>query len=145
MKKIQDASARGRSNRNRGAVFERLIVRKLQDAGIACERNIAQSRSASREGCDIEGTDWWIECGTGATVNPRAKFDQGCRDNASDDRPVVAITRRGRGDVLATVGITGDVFGPFPVVVTMSLEDWIRIAKAKAAADTMATKERETV
>lgn len=129
-------SQSGALSRRKGASFERSVVKALQAAGIACRRNTGQAGSARVQGCDIEDTDFWIECTHGKAADPRAKYEQAERDQESSAdawRPVVVIWKRdGMREVLATVAL-GDVGQPErteldSVLVTMSLEDWCRIA-----------------
>ena len=130
----------GRSNVTKGKAFERWVVNQLQAAGIACERNIAQSRSAKREGCDVEGTDWWIECGYGKTIDPRSKYAQASSDwyAAADDlRPIVVVTKRPHCEPQATMALAEAAtlyVGPMGrssdgPLVTMRFVDWLEWVK----------------
>ena len=138
----------GALSRRKGASFERAVVRILQDAGIGCRRNTGQAGSASVQGCDIEDTDWWIECCHGKAANPAAKYEQAVRDQSEswayqeggDWRDIVVIWKRdGMREPLATMEVAtccrlaGVVerhrlsWGGVPV--TMSLTDWCQMAK----------------
>jgi hypothetical protein len=136
---MRTKSQNGRRSRTKGHNFERWVVDQLQGIGIACERNIAQSRTAAREGCDVEGTDWWIECGCGATVDPRAKYAQAWSDwhraPVSDVRPIVVITKRDRMEPLVTAAaselcamyfepVGRQMDGP---LVTLRFADWLEL------------------
>lgn len=58
-----DASKRGRSNRNRGAAFERKIAKMLTDElGFVVRRNASQARGGAIEGPDIQVGHFGIEC-----------------------------------------------------------------------------------
>lgn len=129
----------GKRSVEKGKAFERKVVRLLQEAGIACERNIKQSRSARKEGCDIEMTDWWIECGHGKAMDPRLKWLQAEEDCArcEDFRPIAVIWRRDHGPIQVTVAF-GDLVARQrwdgysdleSAMLTMSLADWIRFVR----------------
>jgi hypothetical protein len=135
----------GKRSRTKGHNFERWVVNQLQGIGIACERNIAQSRTAAREGCDVEGTDWWIECGCGSSVDPRAKYAQARSDwhlaPASDIRPIVVVTKRDRMEPLVTTAaselcamyfepVGRQMDGP---LVTLRFADWLDLVRPNAA------------
>ncbi len=124
----------------KGKMFEREIVRRLRAAGIECHRNLSQTRSAKQEGCDIEGTPWWLELCHAKTASPEKKFSQALHDqNGSRDvRPIVVIWKRdGFRETQATMSLDvllaldrGDVdadeCGP---LVTLDLEDAIDMMK----------------
>jgi hypothetical protein len=50
-------------SRRKGAEYERTIAREWRDSRLFphAERGLGQSRSAAREGCDVEGTPYWVE------------------------------------------------------------------------------------
>lgn len=131
----------GKTAVEKGKAYERKIVNVLKAAGIECKRNVAQSRSAKREGCDIEGTPWWIELTHAKAADPEAKWEQAFADqDGGDMRPIIVIWRRDgfRGD-LATMTIEAaiDLYGAShgdPLhgydsgpLVTMALEDAIEM------------------
>lgn len=128
----------GKRSVEKGKAYERKIVNVLKAAGIECERNVAQSRSAKREGCDIEGTPWWIELTHAKAADPVAKWEQALADaGEADRRPILVIWRRDgfHGDLAtmsmdAAIDLYGAKFGDtlqghdglWPLV-TMALED----------------------
>ena len=138
----------GALSRRKGASFERHVVRILQDAGIGCRRNTGQAGSARVQGCDIEDTDWWIECCHAKGADPAAKYEQAVRDQESgadvadgwrEWRPIVVIWRRdGMRETLATMAmvdmcaLAGSDGKPvwYGVFATVGLEDWCRMAVA---------------
>lgn len=130
-------SQSGALAREKGERFMRECVRILQDAGIGCQKR-SQYRGARKDGCDIEDTDWWIECTHGKGADPRVKYAQAVRDqdrDASDVeivyRPIVVLWKRhGMRGILATMQLGNVSSTHYPdALVTMSIEDWIRIAK----------------
>lgn len=141
-------SQSGALSRRKGASFERSVVKALQAAGIACRRNTGQAGSAKVQGCDIEDTSWWIECGHGKAMDPRAKYEQAERDQertATVDgewRPIVVVWKRdGMREVLVTLQVCAllDALGEGAVgnrmdgtLITMSLADWCELAKEGA-------------
>ena len=132
------AAQNGRRSRTKGHAFERWVANAMRDAGLPAERNIAQTRSAAREGCDVEGSEWWIECKVGAAPDPRAAYAQALGDRGGDDdRPIVVVWKRDRCEPQATIGLYDAALshrgllrvGP---LVTMRFVDWLEIAKGRA-------------
>lgn len=138
---MTDRSAIGRKSRTKGKVFERTVATMLREAGVECKRGW-QARSGS-DACDIEGTPWWIECGTGRAVDPLAKLEQAeaAARARGDDRPCVAICRKyGSRSITATARLCcvcrdcddEDDMDP----VTMPVEGWLkrlaRVVKVQA-------------
>lgn len=131
-------SQAGKLSRRKGAAFERQVVKLLQEAGIGCRRNTGQAGSARVQGCDIEDTNWWIECGHGKAMDPRLKWLQAEEDCArcEDFRPIAVIWRRDHGPIQVTVAfgdllhvdrtLCGDIER---TMLTMSFADWIRWAR----------------
>lgn len=118
-------SQAGKLARTKGASFERLVVKLLEKAGIECRRNLAQTRGARQDGCDIEGTDWWIECTHGAScASWGALIAKHSRASAeADRRPVVVIYRRtGSRDVMAAWNMQTD-----HLMITTELGSWLRL------------------
>lgn len=99
----------GKLSRNKGKVFERLIVNKLKEAGIHAERGWAQSHCAGgipggARIPDVILDGFWLECGHGQTMNPIVKLRQAEEyvklRTWPDKRPVpVSITKRNHGDI----------------------------------------------
>jgi hypothetical protein len=145
--KQRTKSQNGKRSRTKGQAFERWVVSELQRIGLPAERNIAQVRTAAREGCDVEGSDWWIECGCGADPDPRAKYSQAFNDQlrspAPHHRAIVVVTKRDRCEALATMSITtaaeayassreGRALGWRPEerpLITMRFADWLDLVK----------------
>ncbi len=76
-----------------------------------------QSRSG-RDGCDVEGTPYWVECKHGKCVNVRAALRQALA--TTDGRPVLVVAKDDRTE---------------PIVV-MRLCDWLEHAARQGAAPT---------
>lgn len=111
-KPARTASQNGRRSRTKGAVFEREVAAALRGIYPGAERCIAQSRTAAREGCDVEGTPFFIECKVGGRPNVLAAMRQARRDRGqADARPVLVVAQRTRE----------------PATVTMELEEFIEI------------------
>lgn len=108
MAKVRTKSQNGRRSRAKGAEWEREVARLLVDIYPNVERNIAQARTARREGCDVEGTRWWIECKVGARPNLLAALRQARSDAGTDGRPPVVVAKPDR----------------CPPVVVLDLETW---------------------
>lgn len=147
-------SQSGKLSREKGERFMRECVRILQDAGIGCQKR-SQYRGARKDGCDIEMTDWWIECTHGKGADPRVKYAQALRDQDERQasscswcdgtvtgahgercaealyRPIVVLWKRdGMRGILATMQLGNVSSNHYPdALVTMSIDDWIRIAK----------------
>ena len=66
----------------------------------------AQSRSG-RDGCDVEGTPWWVECKTRHGIAVFRFLEQAERD--TDGRPVL-VRLREDGDTRGAVLLREDVF-----------------------------------
>ncbi len=136
---MTDRSAVGRRSKAKGKEFERTVATMLRRCGVDCRRGW-QARSGS-DACDVEGTDWWIECGTGRAVNPVAKLEQaeGAALAAGDPRRCVAVCRAfGSPRVTATLRLYCACVSCAPrmifVPVTMDVRDWICLAFGDGAA-----------
>lgn len=99
----------GRLSKNKGRVFERLIVNKLREAGIQAERGWWQAHSGpgipgGARVPDVVLEGFWLELGHGATMNPIVKLKQAEEyvklRTWPAKRPVpVSITRQNRSDI----------------------------------------------
>lgn len=98
--------------RAKGAAFERELAQALRSVYPGAERGLGQARGGA-EAADVEGTPYWIQGKHGASPRIEAAYEQGVTDR-TDQRPVVAITRRNRGRTL----------------VTMALGDWLTLCAA---------------
>ena len=93
-------------SRTKGKVWERAVAQLLRPLfGDKVARGF-QSRSG-RDGCDVEGTPYWIECKHQARLNVHAAVRQAV--GATDGRPVLVIAK-GQREV--------------PLVI-MTLSEWI--------------------
>ncbi len=95
------ASQNARRSRSKGAAWERDLSAVLRAVYPEAARCIAQSRTAKREGCDVEGTPWWIESKVGARPDILGAIRQALAD--TDGRPVLVVTKQDRGVPLATL------------------------------------------
>ena len=108
-------SRAGRRSRTKGKVWERAVAALLRPIfGEQAKRGF-QSRSG-RDGCDVEGTPFWVECKHGQLVNLRAALKQALED--SDGRPVVVCAKDDRSAPLAV----------------MRLSDWLELVQSAYAA-----------
>lgn len=94
-------SQNGRRSRAKGAQWERDVVNMLRAIYPGASRNLAQTRSAAREGPDILGTPFWCElkCG-GPAAYPARAFADAVHDRnlAGSDLPVLIIGKEDRKD-----------------------------------------------
>lgn len=112
----------GRLSKNKGKVFERLIVNKLKEAGIEAERGWWQAHAGpgipgGARIPDVILDGFWLELGHGATMNPIVKLRQAEEyvklRTWPDKRPVaVSITKQNRS----------------PIVICMRLESLVRVS-----------------
>lgn len=94
---MTDASAGGRSNRNRGAAAEREFVRWLRDElGIVTERNLKQYQQAQHG--DVLFGDWCVEVKYHARLNVRDWWKQAVVSaKACNKRPALAYKVKNKG------------------------------------------------
>lgn len=103
-----DKKKQGRANKKKGKVFERAVVNDLKPTFPEAKRTI-QSRQGSVEGCDVEGTPYFIECKWGQSPSVWAALKQADEKRPElDTRPSVAIVHRIHDRTIAV----------------MSYEDW---------------------
>ena len=81
----------GKLSRTKGHAFERDIAGRLRPTYGEGVKRAIQTRGAKSEGCDVEGTPWWIETKVGVQPNPRAALRQAQSD--TDGRPVVCVIK----------------------------------------------------
>ena len=98
----------GLRSKNKGRVFERLVVKKLAEAGIDSARGYWQSMGGGTVP-DVMVDGLWIECGHGKAMEPRVKLEQAEAYVATCKLPVVpvAITSRNREDIKVTMRAKG--------------------------------------
>lgn len=115
-----DRGRLGRRARRKGKVWEREVAAMLRPVfGPAVARGF-QSRSG-RDGCDVEGTPFWVEAKHQQLVDLRAAVRQGLAD--SDGRTVVVVAKDDRKPPGWAVGQPGAA----PLAV-MLLSDWLELA-----------------
>lgn len=89
-----------KSQRNKGAGFEREVAGILSDAlGTVVKRNLAQSRGGASEGPDITVGPFAIECKRRASIAVYDWLDQAARD-AGDKVPIVVARADGRKPIV---------------------------------------------
>lgn len=86
--------------RTKGHSFERHVAAALRGVYPDSKRGY-QTRGGTTEAPDVDGTPWFIECKVGARPNIMAAMQQ-ARD-ATDGRPVLAVTKRDREEPLVTM------------------------------------------
>jgi len=124
---MRTASQNGKRSRDKGHAWEREVAILLRPIWPDAERNIAQSRTAKREGCDVEKTPYWIECKVGAVINLAAAYAQAEAD--SDGREVIVIAKADRrrpvvyGNVWSLTGLGSAKWAD--LMVTADLEEWL--------------------
>lgn len=79
--KKADAAARGRRNRRKGKSYERDVANALKPIYPDARRLYGQSRKG-HDAPDVGGTPFWIEAGSGTTIEVHNKLQQGLRDTA---------------------------------------------------------------
>lgn len=95
----------GKYQRTKGHNFERLIAIILRPLWPEAKRGL-QSQSYVGKPPDVDETPYYIECKKGARTNIKAAIRQ-AQDN-TDGRPVLAITRDDKCEILVTM--TMDTF-----------------------------------
>ncbi len=107
-------SQNGRRSRAKGAAWEREAASILRAIYPGAERNIAQTRSARREGCDIKGTPWWVECKVGANINLKQAYGQALSDGGDK---VLVVAKQDRREPVVYVGLehlVAELGGTYP-------------------------------
>lgn len=94
-----------RRQRDKGCRGEREFAARLTPIFPEARRG-AQARSG-RDGCDVEGTSWWVECKTLHRISAFRHLEQAERD--TDGRPVL-VRLREDGDTRGAVLVREDVF-----------------------------------
>jgi hypothetical protein len=117
---VPDRARLGRRSRRKGKVWERELAALFRPVfGPQVARGF-QSRSG-RDGCDVEGTPFWVEAKHGQLVDLRAAVRQGVADG--DGRKVVVVAKDDRKPPGWAVGQPGAA----PLAV-MHLSDWLELA-----------------
>ena len=109
----------GKGRRAKGAAFERDVANRFREVWPGAERNIAQTRTAAKEGGDVLGVPFHVECKKG-----RADIQAAMRqamDDCDGSAPCVVVSCRDRA--------------PEGVLVTMRWADWLAMASAAAQAE----------
>lgn len=129
----------GTRSREKGAEYERKIVKKLREAGfVSAKRNLSQSRTAKAEGPDIVGVPGvWLELCHAKEAYPEKKHAQAVADAdawlGDRGRPVVVWRRNGFLKDQVTVSAK-DLFAlcflvPNDTLVTMDFDAFVEILR----------------
>lgn len=111
--------------RRKGATFERELARYLTEHGVDARRGIGQARSAS-EVPDVEVDGYWIEAKRQIKPNIRAALEQA--DKAASEAHAL-------GGVVAVAVCRSNGDSMQRATVTLYLDDWIELVKAKRDLD----------
>lgn len=119
----------GSRSARKGKVWERAVCRLLRPVfgdGVHRGDQRRQGGSAPGEGCDNEGTPFWVEAKHEQLSNPRAALRQARTKQAErgDLRPAVAICKDDKPPPGWKVGRA-----LAPPTVTMELSDWIALVE----------------
>jgi hypothetical protein len=107
-----DRARLGRRSRRKGKTWERELAALLRPLFGEHVKRGFQSR-CGRDGCDVEGTPFWLEAKHGKLVNVRAALRQALE--ATDGRPAVVVAKDDRSAPL----------------VVMRLEDWLGLVEGR--------------
>lgn len=133
-------------SRTKGAAYERQIVHVLSAIWPAARRNLSQTRGARREGGDVLGTPYHVECKHKRALSLDDALAQAEAD--SGGAPAIVIARRhgerhsvvygrcatlGLLDVRLVVTESALVVSQMPVAVR--LDRWVRWQLERAAAE----------
>lgn len=103
------------NSRNKGAQFERDIIRELKDSlGVNCKRNLEQWRSG---GDDIDLPPYSIECKRRATIATYEWWQQACDSAERAKRIPILIMKADRKETL----------------VVMDLQEFMRLIREEVA------------
>lgn len=86
-----------KSQRTKGATFEREVVNDLKEIGIDCGRNLDQWRDG---GGDIEINSWMIECKRRARISVYEWMDQCTKAASKTGKKPMVVCRADRKDTL---------------------------------------------
>lgn len=108
-RRIDGPKPKNQSARNRRVAqdMQRDVANTLKPV-YAEARNNPQYRGAKREGCDVEGTPFWIEAKNRKDGSVFTAYRQAMADKAKaeDTRPVLIATTRNREPVLVAMHIS---------------------------------------
>lgn len=111
-------ASRGRGARAKGANFEREIAKYFNENlnNLSAQRGLGQTRGGGEEIADVEIDLIHVEAKRHKRCHIKAALDQAINDCQNKDKLPVAITKDDRK----------------PILVTMLLDDWIKLFKAYA-------------
>lgn len=111
-------ASRGKGARAKGANFERELAKYFNSHLDECnaQRGLGQTRGGGEEIADVEMEHIHIEAKRHKRCNIKAALDQAIADCESKNKLPVAITKDDRK----------------PILVTMLLDDWIKLFKSYA-------------
>ena len=127
---MRTRSAIGKHSRRKGVRFELDVAEALRAVYPEARRNLSQSRTARREGGDILGVPFHVECKAGARIDLDAALAQAEADTIGGMSPmhlrcvVVAKQDRKPAVVYARARVLGWTDAPPWLVVTIPAADW---------------------
>lgn len=92
----------GKSQRTKGATFEREVVNQLKEVGLDASRNLAQTREG---GADIHLGKYRLECKRRASIAVYDWLDQ-CTAACTDGQTPVVIARGDRREAVVIMRFT---------------------------------------
>ena len=117
----------GKRSRDKGKIWERAVVRLLKPLWEAF-RGHQDSRGGfgGGEGCDVEGTPFYIECRHEQEYGWRQHLHEAItmRKQRGDVRPIVLIAKEDKKPKGWTVGKPGR-----PPIAIMLLTEWVALVK----------------
>ena len=117
----------GKRSRNKGKTWERAVVRALRAIWPKAYRGHQDARGGSGggEGCDVEGTPFYIEARHESEYNWRKHLRESLamRAKRHDARPVVLVAKDDKRPPGWRVGQPGT-----PPIAVMLFEDWVAVA-----------------
>jgi hypothetical protein len=122
---VTSRSRLGKRSKGKGRAWERALVRLLKPIfGEDVHRGHQDNRGgvAAGEGCDCEGTPFWVEAKHEKATSPLAALRQ-CREAQAvngDERPIVAVCKDDRKPKDWRPGQPME-----PPIAVMELTDWL--------------------
>ena len=88
----------GKASRAKGARGEREAAELCRHLWPLADRKPMQARGAKRDGCEVEGTPWWIEVKSAALPRILPALRQARRDSlaSGDGRPPLVLAKTTR-------------------------------------------------
>ena len=117
----------GKRSRVKGKTWERAVCRMLRSIWSSVYRGHQDSRGGAKagEGCDVEGTPYYVECRHEREYNWRKHLREALamRSKRGDARPVVLVAKDDKRPPGWRVGQPTT-----PPIAIMLLEEWVALA-----------------